>query len=90
MSVQSTITRVTGRARRLFYFLKKNFKTTTYHGADPNDFKLTGMVHAILEYSTHETATRASGLRLALRLFGKLNNDGVLLHWRSDMSPTYL
>ena len=43
----------------------------------PNDFKLTGTIHAILDYSTHETATRASGLRLALHLFGKSNNDGT-------------
>ena len=39
----------------------------------PNDFKLIGTVHAILEYSTHETATFE--LRLALRLFEKKNND---------------
>ena len=43
----------------------------------PNDFKLRGTVHAILDYSTHETATRASVLRLALRLFEKSNNDGT-------------
>ena len=44
---------------------------------------LTGTVHAILDYSTHETATQASELRLAFRLFGKSNCDGVLLQWRS-------
>ena len=80
MSVQTTITRVRARARRLFEIF---FKLRDGHIAwsRPERFyKLTGTVHAILDYSTHETATRASGLRLALRLFGKSNNDGVLLH----------
>ena len=63
----------------------------------PTILKLTGMVHAILDYSTHETATRASGLHLALRLFGKSNkmmeyycSGGVLQYASGHLTPIEL
>ena len=55
------------------------------------------MVHAILDYSTHETVTRASGLHMALRLFGKSNKmmeyyccGGVLQYAPGNLTPIEL